>query len=151
MLLAHKGRFERLGQRRLSGNRGLSVRLGTQTIFSTAKIKLGEGAGQRAALPHCSTRQDFFTPHIRHSMVKWKKGRKGGSAWNNELSVWVKKPKWHVRDMKGAKLTSVHIETNGYIQDSTTKSAVWTYSYAQMQAHIHQHRTASTFAPLYLT
>lgn len=71
MPLAHKGPFLSVSDSRGSlENRGLSVRLGTQTIFSTAKIKLGEGAGQRAALPHCSTRQDFFTPHIRHSMAK---------------------------------------------------------------------------------
>lgn len=87
MLLAHtKAVFQRPGQQRLSGNRGLSVRLGTQTIFSTAKIKLGEGAGQRAVLLHCPTRQGFFTPHIRHSIAKLKRGEEDKKK-NNELSV----------------------------------------------------------------
>lgn len=102
MLLAHKGRFQRLEQQRLSGNRGLSVRPETQTIFSTAKIKLGEGAYQRAAPPQCLTRRDFFTPHIRHSMAKRKRGE--GKKMHETMSCLCefpgRTPKRHVRDMK---------------------------------------------------
>lgn len=48
-LLKHKGCFQKPGQSRLSGNRDLSVQLEMQTIFSAAKIELGEGAYQRVA------------------------------------------------------------------------------------------------------
>lgn len=76
----HKGRFQRLGQQRLSGNRGLSVRLGMQTIFSTAKIKLGEGG-----IPESSSAAMLDTAGLLYSSNqafhgKMKKGRGGKNA-----------------------------------------------------------------------
>lgn len=114
---------QRAGQQRLSGNRGLSVRLGMQTIFSAAKIKLGERAYQRVALSQCSTPPHFFTPHIRHSMAKWKKVW-GGGEYMKQWAVcvgfqWESRKGmseiWSVR--KGAKLSSVYLDTNGFMQD----------------------------------
>lgn len=76
--LAHKGRFQHPGRRRLSENRSPSVRPGMQTIFNTAKIKLrGKGA-----MPGSSSVIIFhivgpLSPHIMHSMARWKKRRRG--------------------------------------------------------------------------
>lgn len=98
----HKGRFQRLGQQRLSGNRGLSVRLGMQTIFSTAKIKLGEGG-----IPESSSAAMLDTARLLYSSHQafhgeMKKGRGEKNARNNELPVRVssEKAENHVRDMK---------------------------------------------------
>lgn len=110
--LVHKGRFQHPGRRRLSENRGLSVRPGMQTIFNTAKIKLRE----KGAMPGSSSVIIFhivgpLSPLIMHSMARWKKKEEGrrGKIRRTMSFLYDLTVEEHIQDIKGAKLSSVHI------------------------------------------
>lgn len=110
--LVHKGRFQHPGRRRLSENRGLSVRPGMQTIFNTAKIKLRE----KGAMPGSSSVIIFhivgpLSPLIMHSMARWKKKEEGrrGKIRGTMSFLYNLTVEEHIQDIKGAKLSSVHI------------------------------------------